>query len=115
MIDSKIGPNQPTHQTTWQQLYQAVEPWPKIGPQGGPLAWPLCLSDKFFSLIQNGDWIARILFLHYSIAMRLLCHRWYVRDWGRRLVLATLEPLDEIPQEWEETIAWIRQAAERED
>ena len=47
--------------------------------------------------------------------MRLLCHRWYVRDWGRRLVLATLEPLDEIPQEWEEIISWIRQAAERED
>ncbi|KAJ5342394.1 hypothetical protein N7541_011518 [Penicillium brevicompactum] len=114
-IDLKKGPHHLAYQATWQQLYQAIEPWPKIGPQGGPLAWPLFLSDEFFTLIQNDDWIARILFLHYGMAMRLLCHRWYVRDWGRRLVLATLEPLDEIPQEWKDTISWIRQAAERED
>ncbi|CAG7943787.1 unnamed protein product [Penicillium salamii] len=114
-IDMNKGPQDSTYRVNWQQLYQAIEPWPKIGPQGGPLAWPLFLSDEFLALIQNGDWIARVLFLHYGTAMRLLCHRWYVRDWGRRLVLATLEPLDDIPPEWVDTISWIRQAAERED
>ncbi|KAJ5782345.1 hypothetical protein N7457_004119 [Penicillium paradoxum] len=114
MIDTMKGPDQPIYQVTWQQLHQAIEPWPRIGPYGGPIAWPLFLDDRFSSLLQNGDWMARVLFLHYGIAMRLMCHRWYVRDWGRRLVLATLEQLDNIPQEWEETIAWIRLAAERE-
>ncbi|CAG8120448.1 unnamed protein product [Penicillium olsonii] len=114
-INTNKGPHHSAYQVTWQQLYQAIEPWPKIGPQGGPLAWPLFLSDEFFTLIQNGDWIARVLFLHYGTAMRLLCHRWYVRDWGRRLVLATLESLEDIPPEWVDTISWIRRAAERED
>ncbi|CAG8897550.1 unnamed protein product [Penicillium egyptiacum] len=115
IIDTRKGSDQPTYCATWQQLQQAIEPWPKIGPHGGPLAWPLFLSDKFSSLLQHGDWIARVLFLHYGVAMRLLCHRWYVRDWGRRLVWATLQQLDEIPQDWEETISWIRRAAARED
>lgn len=59
--------------------------------------------------------MARILFLHYGLAMGLMCNRWYVRDWGRRLVVATLEPLDEIPQEWNDTIAWIGKAAQSDD
>lgn len=111
----QTGSNQPIYQATWQQLRQAIEPWPKIGSHGGPIAWPLFLDDKFSSLLQNGDWIARVLFLHYGIAMRLLCHRWYVRDWGRRLVMATLEQLDKIPLEWEDIISWIRRDIERED
>ncbi|CAI7582593.1 unnamed protein product [Penicillium discolor] len=115
IIDTRKGSDQPIYLATWQQLHEAIEPWPKIGPHGGPLAWPLFLSDKFSSLLKHGDWIARILFLHFGISMRLLCHRWYVRDWGRRLVLATLEALDKVPQEWEETISWIRRAAARED
>ncbi|KAJ5355984.1 hypothetical protein N7517_010593 [Penicillium concentricum] len=114
-IDITKEEDRPIYQATWQRLHQAIEPWPKIGPHGGPLAWPLYLSDKFSSLLQRGDWLARVLLLHFGIAMRLLCHRWYVRDWGRRLVLATLEPLDEIPPEWEDTISWIRRAAARED
>lgn len=115
IIDTKKGSDQQIYLATWQQLHQAIEPWPKIGPHGGPIAWPLFLSDKFSSLLKHGDWIARILFLHFGIAMRLLCHRWYVRDWGRRLVLATLKALDKVPREWEETISWIRRAVARED
>ncbi|KAJ5558191.1 hypothetical protein N7461_002163 [Penicillium sp. DV-2018c] len=115
IIHTYEGPHQPIYQITWQQLHQAIEPWPKLGHHGGPIAWPLHLEAKFLSLLQDGDWVARVLFLHYGIAMRLLCQRWYVRDWGRRLVMATLESLDEIPQEWEETTSWIRRAAERED
>ncbi|KAJ5199768.1 hypothetical protein N7472_004972 [Penicillium cf. griseofulvum] len=115
MIDARKGLDQQIYQATWQRLHEAIEPWPNIGPHGGPIAWPLSLSDDFASLLKNGDWIARIMLLHYGVAMRLLCHRWYVRDWGRRLVLATLELLDDIPQEWEETISWIRRAAARED
>ncbi|KAJ5177663.1 uncharacterized protein N7500_000362 [Penicillium coprophilum] len=115
IIDTREGSDKPIYLATWQQLHQAIEPWPRIGPHGGPLAWPLSISDNFSSLLQRGDWIAQVLFLHYGIAMCLLCHRWYVRDWGCRLVLATLEPLSKIPQEWEETISWIRGAAVMED
>ncbi|KAJ6071436.1 hypothetical protein N7499_009450 [Penicillium canescens] len=114
-IDTKEDSKKDTYRGTWQLLYQAIEPWPKIGAQGGVIAWPLFLSDEFCSLLQNGEWMARILFLHYGLAMRLMCNRWYVRDWGRRLVMATLEPLVEIPQEWNDTIAWIGKAAQGDD
>lgn len=114
-IDTKEDSKKDTYRGTWQLLYQAIEPWPKIGAQGGVIAWPLFLSDEFCSLLQNGEWMARILFLHYGLAMRLMCNRWYVRDWGRRLVMATLEPLDEIPEEWNDTIAWIGKAAQGDD
>jgi hypothetical protein len=105
-------PEKLTYQTTWQLLYRAVEPWPNTGPYGGPIAWPLFITEEYLSVLQNGAWLARILFLHYGVCMRLLSHRWYVRDWGRQLVIATLEPLEEIPSEWRETVAWIRQAVD---
>ncbi|KAJ5826041.1 hypothetical protein N7474_003179 [Penicillium riverlandense] len=111
-IDKLQGPEKVTYQTTWQLLYRAVEPWPKTGPYGGPIAWPLFINEEYLSLLQKGDWLARILFLHYGVCMRLLSHRWYVRDWGCQLVVATLEPLEEIPSEWVESVAWIRQAVD---
>lgn len=114
-IDTKEDSKKDTYRGTWQLLYQAIEPWPKIGAQGGVIAWPLFLSDEFCSLLQNGEWMARILLLHYGLAMGLMCNRWYVRDWGRRLIMATLEPLDEIPREWNDTIAWIGKAAQSDD
>jgi hypothetical protein len=112
IIETDQSPNQPIYKTTWQFLHQTIKPWPKIGPYGGVIAWPLYISDDFISLVQSGDWFARILFLHHSVAMRLMCNRWYVHDWGRRAVLAMLEPLDEIPPRWTEMISWIKQAVE---
>ncbi|KAJ5717388.1 hypothetical protein N7488_003034 [Penicillium malachiteum] len=107
-IKGDTSPNQTIFKSTWQFLHQAIEPWPKIGGHGGVIAWPLFVTDEFISLVRDGDWLARILFLHYASAMRLMCNRWYVRDWGRRLVLATVQPLEEIPAMWIDTISWMR-------
>lgn len=114
-IDTTDSPNKEVHTRTWQLLHHAIQPWPKLGLHGGVIAWPLFISDDYTSLLQEGDWIARMLFLHYSVGMRLLCNRWYVGDWGRRLVLATLEPLDEIPSQWIDTISWIRRGVGIDD
>ncbi|KAJ5612946.1 hypothetical protein N7510_006140 [Penicillium lagena] len=111
-IDKSQCPGKITYQTTWQLLYRAVEPWPKTGPYGGLIAWPLFITEEYLTLLQKGDWLARIFFLYYGVCMRLLSHRWYVRDWGCQLVVATLEPLEEIPPEWAESVAWIRQAVD---
>ncbi|KAJ5724417.1 hypothetical protein N7493_006145 [Penicillium malachiteum] len=107
-IEGDTSPNQTIFKSTWQFLHQAIEPWPKIGGHGGVIAWPLFVTDEFISLVRDGDWLARILFLHYASAMRLMCNRWYVRDWGRRLVLATVQPLEEIPAMWIDTISWMK-------
>lgn len=73
------------------------------------------MTEEFLQLMQDGDWIARILFLHYAVGMRLMSKRWYVQDWGRRLVLATLESLDEIPPMWEDTLRWMKQGVDISD
>lgn len=112
IIETDQSPNQPDYESTWQILHKVIEPWPKLGLHGGILAWPLYISENFISLVQDGDWTAKVLFLHYSVAMCLMCNRWYVRDWGRRAVLAILEPIDEIPPQWEQTISWVKQAVE---
>lgn len=107
-IEANESPQKELYQAIWQLLRNSIEPWPKIGPQGGVIAWPLFIPEPYISLLESGDWIARILFLHHAVALRLMCNRWYVRDRGRRLVLATLEPLGEIPDEWAEIISWVK-------
>lgn len=112
IIETEISRNQALYTATLQILQHAIEPWPKIGAHGGVIAWPLFIAEDFITLVQDGDWSARILFLYYATAMRLLCNRWYVRDWGRRLVLATIQPLKEIPPMWQDTISWMMQGIE---
>ncbi|KAJ5752569.1 hypothetical protein N7520_009486 [Penicillium odoratum] len=112
IIETTTSPHGAIYKVTWQFLHRAIGPWPLIGDYGGIIAFPLFITDEFIALVQDGDWVARILFLYYATAMRLMCHRWYVRDWGRRLVLATLRPLEEIPMMWKDTISWMRQGIE---
>lgn len=76
------------------------------------MAWPYRLTDTFLALLQEGDWIARILFLHYAMAMHLIRNRWYVRDLGCRLAVAMLKSIEEIPSTWAETISWIKRDIE---
>lgn len=107
-IEATDSPHKELYQSIWQILHNSIEPWPKFGTQGGVIAWPLFIPEDYIALLEGGDWISRIMFLHHAVALRLLCNRWYVRDKGRRIVLATLEKLGEIPPEWVEMISWIK-------
>jgi gamma-glutamyltranspeptidase/glutathione hydrolase len=64
------------------------------------------------SQLKEGDWTARMIFLHYGVGMHLLSNKWYVGIWGRRLVATVLQPQEEIPPVWKDTVAWARQAVE---
>lgn len=114
-IEADESPNRVVFKATWHFTYQAIEPWPKIGAHGGVMAWPLFVSEEFIALLQKGDWTARILFLHYAVGMRLMSNRWYVQDWGRRLVLGTLAQGDEIPPIWQDTLSWMKHGVEISD
>ena len=87
-----------------------MESWPLTGARGGVIAFPIHVSDAYLALLQEDDWIARILFLHYGVALHLLSDRWYVGDWGQRLVATVLESVEgEIPPEWIDVVTWTRQ------
>ncbi|GIC93437.1 uncharacterized protein Aud_009924 [Aspergillus udagawae] len=105
-------PQRAAYQDTWDFLHDTISLWPLGGPRGGIISWPVHIGEDYIALLKQGDWIARILFLHYGVGMHLLSDKWYVSDWGRRLVAAVLEPLQEIPPIWSETITWIRQAVD---
>ncbi|KAJ6145376.1 hypothetical protein N7470_009271, partial [Penicillium chermesinum] len=115
LIINNESPNRVTYQASWQSTIQAIEPWPKRGPRGGIMAWPLSVTEQYISLLQQGDWMARILFLHYAVGMHLMSKRWYVRDWGRRLVLGILEHVDEVPLTWRDTITWMKHGVDISD
>lgn len=75
------------------------------------MAFPVHVSDAYLSLLQENDWMARILFLYYGVGLHLHSDRWYVGDWGRRLVAAVLDSMGgDIALEWVEIVIWTKQA-----
>ncbi|KAL6230095.1 hypothetical protein BDW75DRAFT_234669 [Aspergillus navahoensis] len=96
--------------STWDTLQEMVKEWPQGRNQGGILAFPIHISKEFMARLQEGDWIARIIFLHYGVGMHLLSNKWYVGTWGRRLVATVLGPEEEIPAVWRDTVLWARRA-----
>jgi gamma-glutamyltranspeptidase/glutathione hydrolase len=87
-----------------------IKEWPLGKAKGGILAFPIHISEEFMARLKEGDWTARMLFLHYGVGMHLLSNKWYVGIWGRRLVATVLQPGEEIPPSWEETVRWARRA-----
>ncbi|KKK14578.1 hypothetical protein ARAM_006311 [Aspergillus rambellii] len=112
VIDSKRGPHQKMYKQIWEVLQEMIMEWPMGKAKGGILAFPIHISEEFMSLLKKGEWVARILFLYYGVGMHLLSEKWYVGVWGRRLVTAVLENLEEIPPAWKETVTWARQAVD---
>ncbi|OOF93841.1 hypothetical protein ASPCADRAFT_150346 [Aspergillus carbonarius ITEM 5010] len=106
------GPHQATYQGTWGILHEAIKRWPFGGPNGGVIAWPINISEDYIALLQSGDWVARVLFLHYGVGLHLLSDKWFVRDWGRRLIETVLQAQEDVPSIWAETITWTREAVE---
>ncbi|RAK99649.1 uncharacterized protein BO80DRAFT_456355 [Aspergillus ibericus CBS 121593] len=104
------GPHQTTYQGTWDILHEAIKRWPFGGPNGGVIAWPINISEDYIALLQSGDWVARVLFLHYGVGLHLLSDKWFVRDWGRRLIETVLQSQEDVPSMWTDTIAWTREA-----
>ncbi|OJI87548.1 hypothetical protein ASPTUDRAFT_137176, partial [Aspergillus tubingensis CBS 134.48] len=104
------GPNQTTYQNTWDILHEAIKRWPFGGPNGGIIAWPINISEDYIALLKSGDWVGRVLFLHYGVGLHLLSDKWFVRDWGRRLIETVLQLEEDIPPIWTETITWTKEA-----
>ncbi|KAE8146225.1 gamma-glutamyltranspeptidase-domain-containing protein [Aspergillus avenaceus] len=113
MIRRVDGPRKDVYEDTWEFLYEAVKR-PMGGREGGVIALPIRISDNYVELLKEGDWMARVLFLHYGVGMHLLSDRWFVKDWGRRLVSTVLQPLKEIPSEWAGTVTWTREAVRKD-
>ncbi|GAQ05721.1 gamma-glutamyltranspeptidase 1 [Aspergillus lentulus] len=65
-------PHRAAYQDTWDFLQDTISLWPLGGPRGGIISWPVHIGEDYIALLKQGDWIARILFLHYGVGMHLL-------------------------------------------
>ncbi|KAL2822689.1 nucleophile aminohydrolase [Aspergillus cavernicola] len=70
-IDSTEGPHQTLYQNTWDTLQEMVREWPRGKNQGGILAFPIHISGEFMIRLKEGDWTARMIFLHYGGRSRI--------------------------------------------
>ena len=111
-INGSVAAHQDIYSNTWHLLYEIVSRWPLLTPEGGIVAWPVNISESFFCLLKGGDWIARMIFLHYCVAMHLLSDKWFAMGSGRRLVGSFLHGLEGYPPAWADTIAWAREAVD---
>ncbi|KAL4979621.1 nucleophile aminohydrolase [Aspergillus desertorum] len=109
-INTTETPHKAMYLSTWDTLQEMVKEWPRGKNQGGILAFPIHISKEFMVRLQEGDWMARILFLHYGVGMHLLSNKWYVGTWGRRLVATVLGPQEVIPAVWRGAVLWARRA-----
>ncbi|EYE95687.1 uncharacterized protein EURHEDRAFT_455017 [Aspergillus ruber CBS 135680] len=111
LIESCSDFRRSPYKNTWDLLSDSVHSWPMYGARGGFIALPIHVSDSFLTLLQEDDWMARILFLHYGVGLQLLSDRWYVGDWGQRMVASIVESMEsEIPPEWVSVVTWARMA-----
>ncbi|RHZ67964.1 gamma-glutamyltransferase family protein [Aspergillus thermomutatus] len=72
VMNEASEPHRAAYQDTWDFLHDAISLWPLGGPRGGIISWPVHIGEDYIALLKQGDWIARILFLHYGVGMHLL-------------------------------------------
>ncbi|RHZ63821.1 hypothetical protein CDV55_106220 [Aspergillus turcosus] len=68
IMNDASEPHRAAYQDTWDFLHDAISLWPLGGPRGGIISWPVHIGEDYIALLKQGDWIARILFLHYGVA-----------------------------------------------
>ncbi|KAH1466015.1 hypothetical protein KXX58_005561 [Aspergillus fumigatus] len=76
VMNDASEPHRAAYQETWDFLHDTISLWPLGGPRGGIISWPVHIGEDYIALLKQGDWIARILFLHYGVGMHLLSDKW---------------------------------------
>ncbi|KAJ6151746.1 hypothetical protein N7470_006874 [Penicillium chermesinum] len=108
LIEQTYGLRRVAYQGAYNLLMSAFNKWPG---ENENVIWPVRISESFIALVEEGDWIARILLLFQGLGLHLFSRKWYALDAGRRIVRGVLNPLgDDIPPEWVEMVDWIREA-----
>lgn len=108
VIDQTYGLPRAAYQGAYDLLLNSFKKWPG---ENQNVVWPVRISESFITLIEQGDWIARIILLFQGLGLHLYSRRWYALDAGRRLVHGVLDPLEgNIPPEWADLTAWVRHA-----
>ncbi|KAL2064172.1 hypothetical protein VTL71DRAFT_4666 [Oculimacula yallundae] len=57
---------------------------------GPAINWPYKISASIFTLLEESDPLACLLFLHYGVVLHIFSYWWFTRNAGRRLVRALL-------------------------
>lgn len=110
VIDQTYGLPRAAYQGAYDLLLNAFEKWPG---ENENVIWPVRISESFITLVEEGDWIARIILLFQGLGLHLFSRKWYALDAGRRLVHGVLKPFEgSVPAEWVDLTDWILRAVD---
>lgn len=103
--------NRADHQVDYWGAYQSLEktimPFHSVG---NVISWPLAISPAIFSLLEQNDTLACLLFVHYGMVLHLLSNWWFTRDAGKRLIRALLPYCSAVDKSWRDTIEWAKRS-----
>ncbi|KAE8166929.1 hypothetical protein BDV40DRAFT_253883 [Aspergillus tamarii] len=106
-IDNCHNQYRDVYYNAYDLTLKALRTWPA---EVGSITWPIWISDSFLALLEQGDWVSRIIFLFYGLNIFLGSRRWFRMGAGRRLILGVLAPIGtDIPPQWEEMVHWMKQ------
>jgi hypothetical protein len=60
----------------------------KMPPNLRPMVWPNLVENDYVELLEQRNVTAMIIFAYYAIALEQCKSRWWIADWGARLVQA---------------------------
>ncbi|CAG7931511.1 unnamed protein product [Penicillium olsonii] len=110
VIDQCQSPSRQIYQSAYDLTLKTLHTWPR---QIESVVWPIRITDSFLLLVQQGDWIARMIFLFHGLDLHLASRKWFTAGAGRRLVLGVLQADGlEIPPQWSDLASWMILAVE---
>ncbi|KAF7854586.1 hypothetical protein EAF04_010395 [Stromatinia cepivora] len=78
------------------------------------IAWPTLINEFMVTLLQTGDNIASLIFLHYGVALYLSTLHCFSKGAGRHLVETLSTALEAKCPEWIEVLNWARASVLRD-
>jgi hypothetical protein len=73
------------------------------------LAWPILIDAKFLDLLLETDQISLVILAHYGVILNRLNRVWWLKGYGRSLILMAADLLDE---PWRFEILWPLEVTE---
>jgi hypothetical protein len=113
IINDSDKEHQEIYRTACKSLQECLERY--IWDQRGILEYPLRSDFSIFTLLEQEDPMAKLIFVHYGVALHLLTDRWFAKDAGKRLVRDLLRSFGTADQQWVDAIEWAKKSVGIED
>lgn len=111
-IESLESEHKADYQNSCLLFLNSMEAFP--WNRGMILAWPMLICESMVTLLETHDDIARLIFMHYGVALYLSTLHCFSKGAGKHLVETLSVALEEKRPEWSEVLHWARASVLRD-